>query len=274
MRTISPVSILSSLLLLSLFSLAATGEQIPTPAVDELRIMSFNIHVGIGMDQRLDLERIADTILKEKPDLVALQEVDRFAERTQKADQPKILAALTGMNVVYGKTIDNSGGDYGIAVLSKFPITDYMFTTLPRAVEAERRGLLVATVRLDEARTIRFGCTHLCAYHEKNRSAQVDAINEIAAREKSLFLLGGDFNAEPGSESNTRMGKRWTELTGPEPTFPSGKPDAKIDYIFYRAGEVAPGVRSELKTLETKVIPDEVASDHRPVCTVVRFVAP
>ncbi len=79
MRTLLPFSVLSSILLFFLFPLAAIGE--------DIRIMTFNIHIGIGMDQQLDLERIAETISNEQPDLVVLQEVDRFAERTQKTDQ-------------------------------------------------------------------------------------------------------------------------------------------------------------------------------------------
>ena len=48
-----------------------------------LKIMTYNIHVGVGMDKKLDLQRIADVINQEKPDLVGLQEVDRGVKRTE-----------------------------------------------------------------------------------------------------------------------------------------------------------------------------------------------
>jgi endonuclease/exonuclease/phosphatase family metal-dependent hydrolase len=62
-----------------------------------LRVMTYNIHVGVGMDKKLDLQRIADVINKERPDLVGLQEVDRGVERTQRKDEIVELAALTKM---------------------------------------------------------------------------------------------------------------------------------------------------------------------------------
>jgi endonuclease/exonuclease/phosphatase family metal-dependent hydrolase len=46
--------------------------------------MTYNIHVGVGMDKKLDLQRIADVINHEKPDLVGLQEVDPRSESDRK----------------------------------------------------------------------------------------------------------------------------------------------------------------------------------------------
>ena len=261
----------TTFLLFAIFSVSIFGAENPTPFSGELRVMSFNIHIGIGMDEKLDLQRTAEAILKENPDLVALQEVDRFAERTEKLDQPKILAEQTGMNVVYGKTIDNSGGDYGIAILSKFPIVEHTFTPLPREDDREKRGMLQATVKLDDSHTIRFFCTHLCAYNEKNRVLQVQKINEIAEKDNSLLLIGGDFNAKPKSDSNELMLKLWEDLSDAGSTFSSTRPNMRIDYIFTRAGEVAPGVRMKLEKLESKVIPDAITSDHRPILAVVKF---
>ncbi len=63
---------LAGVLLLALLS--------PAPLVaakKTLRVMTYNIHIGIGMDKKLDLQRIADVINRERPDLVGLQEVDR-----------------------------------------------------------------------------------------------------------------------------------------------------------------------------------------------------
>ena len=50
----------------------------PSLIADELRLVAYNIHHGEGMDGKLDLERIARVIAAEKPDLVALQEVDHY----------------------------------------------------------------------------------------------------------------------------------------------------------------------------------------------------
>src|SRR5690606_78873 len=66
-----------------------------SPKPLRLRVLSYNIHHGEGIDGKLDLERIAKVILAVKPDLVAVQEVDQNTERADKIDQPAELARLT-----------------------------------------------------------------------------------------------------------------------------------------------------------------------------------
>ena len=41
-----------------------------------VRVMTWNIHGGIGVDGELALERIIEVIKRNEPDVVALQEVD------------------------------------------------------------------------------------------------------------------------------------------------------------------------------------------------------
>src|SRR5689334_21677349 len=72
----------------------------PAFAKKTLRVMTYNIHVGVGMDKKLDLQRIADVINRERPDLVGLQEVDRGVKRTEGKDEIAELAALTRMEYV------------------------------------------------------------------------------------------------------------------------------------------------------------------------------
>src|SRR6267142_588334 len=59
----------------------------PLPSSKTLRVMTYNIHVGVGMDKKLDLPRIAGVINAQHPDLVGLQEVDRGVTRTQQIDE-------------------------------------------------------------------------------------------------------------------------------------------------------------------------------------------
>src|SRR4029453_2287313 len=87
-----------------------------------IRIMTYNIHVGVGMDKKLDLQRIADVINKEKPDLVGLQEVDRGVERTQRIDEIVELAKLTKMDYAFAFNLKYQGGQYGVAILSRYRI--------------------------------------------------------------------------------------------------------------------------------------------------------
>jgi len=77
------------LLCLTLVVLGWVGifEGQPPIARKTLRVMTYNIHVGMGTDQKLDLERIAGVINRERVDLVGLQEVDRGVRRTQGIDE-------------------------------------------------------------------------------------------------------------------------------------------------------------------------------------------
>lgn len=106
-----------------------------------LRVLSYNIHHGEGVDGKLDLDRIARTIQSVEPDLVALQEVDRKVTRTGGIDQPAELARLTKMQVAFGGNIVLQGGDYGNAVLSRWPIRRHENHKLPRFDNGEQRSV-------------------------------------------------------------------------------------------------------------------------------------
>src|SRR5438874_3636486 len=94
----------------------------PSTAAKTIRVMTYNIHVGVGMDKKLDLPRIAGVINAQHPDLVGLQEVDRGVERTQRIDEIAELAKLTHMDYAFAFNLRYQGGQYGVAILSRFPI--------------------------------------------------------------------------------------------------------------------------------------------------------
>ena len=111
-------------LILTLALLCSAGSA--SPAKKTLRVMTYNIHVGVGMDKKLDLQRIADVINREQPDLVGLQEVDRGVKRTEGKDEIAELAAMTQMHFEFAPNLDYQGGKYGVAILSRLPIESSM----------------------------------------------------------------------------------------------------------------------------------------------------
>ncbi|MDR0870365.1 MAG: endonuclease/exonuclease/phosphatase family protein, partial [Planctomycetaceae bacterium] len=214
--------------LFSLFlSCAVQGADPPR----ELRVLCYNIHIAIGMDNKLDIERTAKLINEQKADLVALQEVDRNAKRTEKQDQPALLEKLTGLKAVFGKTVAfANGGEYGIAVLSRFPVKEQKMTQLPQQKGQEDRGLLETVVELDGKTQIRFCCTHFCHISDERRTLQADKVNELLASNDVLTILAGDFNAEPESNAIKTILRQWTDATDRTATFSSTDPKIKIDY--------------------------------------------
>ena len=82
-----------------------------------IRVLTYNIHHGEGVDDVVDLERVAAVINSVSPDLVSLQQVERNTERTGGVDQTAILDGLTSMEGVFGHNLDFGGGGFGNAIL-------------------------------------------------------------------------------------------------------------------------------------------------------------
>ena len=100
----------------------AVGPQAPRT----LRVLTYNIHHGEGTDERFDYERLAQVINDLSPDIVALQEVDRGTGRASGVDQAKLLGKLCKMHHAYGQAMPYQGGQYGEAILSRFPIQEVL----------------------------------------------------------------------------------------------------------------------------------------------------
>ncbi len=127
----------------------------------QLRILTYNIHHGEGTDGRFDLARIAGVITALRPDLVALQEVDRKTTRAHGIDQAAELARLTGMNYAYGPAMEYAGGEYGEAILSRFGLVSIDNYILPWPDGSEPRALLVVRVEVVGIGPVTFGGTQL-----------------------------------------------------------------------------------------------------------------
>lgn len=235
----------------------------------KLTVLSYNIHHAEGVDGKLDVERIANIIKSVTPDLVALQEVDRKTKRVKNMDQPMELSLQTGMDIVFGKTIDYQGGEYGIAVLSRLPIDAYEVYPLPSPVQREPRALLELKLNLPEGypSPLYFYCTHLDHVREDvNRIAAVNHISEIVQKiGDAPALLAGDINDVRGSTTLDLLTQDW-EIAGEEMyTIPVGKPQRQIDFIFSRP-------EGRWRVVDVRVLDEKTASDHRPILAELEFL--
>lgn len=224
--------------------------------------MTYNIHVGIGMDKKLDLQRIAGVINAQHPDLVGLQEVDRGVARTQRIDEIVELAKLTRMNYDYAFNLRYQGGQYGVAILSRFPIIAMDHRLYQNTREAERRGFIRGEV-IANGHTVHFVTTHLDYQYEDGRLFEAQQLLAAIKDVKGPLIVVGDFNDIPSGRAYQLMrydfGDAWTESRGTDPGFsyPADKPAKRIDYIFFRSTDRVRTKRAWL--VETQ------ASDHLPV---------
>lgn len=240
-------------------------------ASQRLRVLSYNIHHGEGTDRELNLERIAGVIRSAKPDIVALQEVDQKAARTGHVDQPAELARLTDMQVVFGGNISLQGGEYGNAVLSRLKITHSENHYLPVVDKGEQRGALKVKVPWPSATdSLTVLATHFD--HRRNnqeRLASAKTVNQLMSTDLAQpALLIGDLNDVAASDTLRTLGTLWQISNDkPLPTIPVARPQRQIDFILFRPVE-------RWRVIETRVLEEAVASDHRPIFSILELLPP
>jgi endonuclease/exonuclease/phosphatase family metal-dependent hydrolase len=247
------------LLILMLAALQLADAAPSAPA--SLRVLSYNIHHGEGVDEKLDLARIAAVITAARADIVALQEVDQKTTRTGGVDQAAEIARLTGLHFAYGKAMDYQGGAYGQALLSRWPLGDFSIHALPNPGKVEPRIALSATVRPPGLPAFRFVGTHLDATRDDTaRWQQAARLIELFGTDATPTILVGDFNSRPTTRVIQSLLKPFTDASAATPAFtiPSKKPTGRIDFVLLRPA-------TTWRVLSSTVIPEAIASDHRPV---------
>jgi endonuclease/exonuclease/phosphatase family metal-dependent hydrolase len=232
--------------------------------------MSYNIHHAnppsrVGF---IDLEAIAGVINKENPDLVAIQEVDVHTGRSgRQVSEAEELASKTGLKAYFAKSIDYDGGDYGVLILSRYPMANEHTYRLPTAsgTKGEPRVLATAEIKLP-GRSILFACTHLDAQRQdSSRYLQINALTDILKKEKLPVVIGGDFNAEPNSRVIQVLDQFLTRTCVEHCgfTIPSDQPTKTIDFIAYTS--------KAFQVQDHQAIQEAYASDHLPVMATLHL---
>lgn len=238
-----------------------TARDAARPSQDvTLGVMAYNIHHAADASGKVDVDRIARVIRESGADIVALQEVDRNVERSGRRDLLAELAEATALqHRAFGKNLDFGGGDYGNALLSRFPIDEYGNEHLHQREPHEQRGVLRARLSVDGTPLFVF-VIHLDHASERERLFGIDQLETMLAEIEHPAIIAGDLNDVPQSLAYERITSisldAWaTTGDGDGHTFPSTDPDRRIDYVFHTP---------ELRPLRSWV-PETEASDHRPV---------
>lgn len=248
------------------------------PAVaqtDSVRVMTYNVHSCVGMDGKIDAERVARVIARARPDVVALQELDVGRPRTFGMDQAHLIARFLEMEFHFHPAIHLEEERYGDAILTHLPQRLVKAGTLPGLAgkpRLEPRGALWVAIDL-HGREIQIINTHL-GLNARERAAQVDALlgGEWLGHEdcRDPVILCGDFNMSPSSPAYRRLKGRLKDIQAanrrPLATFPSRLPSMRIDHVLVSPGLEVSGIEVPYSELA------RLASDHLPLVAEIRIV--
>jgi endonuclease/exonuclease/phosphatase family metal-dependent hydrolase len=271
MKRMVPPGVLAAALVLALggCSAARSGATVTGYERVTLRVMTYNIQAGGG-----NLHRVGEAIQATATDLAALQEVDvHWSDRSQFVDQATALAEQLGMQVrfahIYRLTSadsDKTPREYGVALLSKYPIVSWANRPLTRlstqtasAVPAPGPGFLEALIDFRGVK-IRVFNTHLDYRADPQvRRQQVSEMLAYIGEAKSPTILMGDLNAPPEAQELQplfgRLEDTWQRSAGTGFTYPAAEPVRRIDYVLASRHFLVRDAR----------VPMTLASDHRPV---------
>jgi endonuclease/exonuclease/phosphatase family metal-dependent hydrolase len=249
---------------------------VPDARLVDLRVATYNIQAGTGMDRRFDVDRQIETLRALDADIIGLQEVDvHWSARSQWRDLATEIADGLGMKVFFGPIYDfdplaegRPRRQFGIAILSRYPILyaenhsiTRLSTQVPNPQPESAPGFPEVVVNVFGAH-VHVYSTHLDFRGDPRiRQMQVaDMLRIMSKDEGRRQILLGDLNARPNAPELAPLwgyvGDAWLAGgSGPEMTYPTSAPDRRIDYVT-----VSPRV-----TVRSVRVPYTVASDHLPV---------
>ncbi|MFT4514253.1 MAG: endonuclease/exonuclease/phosphatase family metal-dependent hydrolase [Planctomycetota bacterium] len=229
-----------------------------------IKVMSYNIHYGDGMDKKRDLPRIARAIRDHAPDLVGLQEIGNEAMATE-------LGRLTDMAVVFGPS-KGSRTAYGDAILSRHPFKWVANHAIPSASSSRYQAMAVdvdLSAVLGADQKVRLINTHFdwldTIGSREARLASVRLIEKAFCTDADLpVILTGDLNAKPSSQPMKRLQEAgWSQGNPTKALFSIGSPpDRQIDYVLVKP-------KHGWIVHRTYIADEPIASDHRPVVMIL-----
>lgn len=268
-------SVILFLLLLPMITYVFVLEQnaATEPQLDStLKVMTYNLHYGIGMDNVFDPNRIADFVASKDIDIVGFQELSHDFILNAGGDFASLLTmAMEKRGYKYHAFSNRHNGGLFNGIFSKYPIIySESFVLEPKIVLY--RTLVHATIKINNTYFIDFYTTHLShIYEDKSnpeRVKQVGYVLNIMKQAKYPTILVGDFNAFPDWPEITTITDQnyidsWALLNpnNDTATWPANDPELHIDYVF---------LDPTMNPIQS-VIYKTLISDHLPLATTVNL---
>ena len=247
----------------------------PSPTGATLKVLHWNIHRAWGTDDVYSLDRIATWIVKMNPNVVSLNEVERYTSYANE-DQPARLQAMlkskTGASwYLYYRTGTGSTNGHGNAILSRFPIASTAYCQLSSSRVAAQVAITV------NGRLVNVFSTHLDSSSTSNtrRISEVKSLKACLTGESEQKVIAGDFNAKA---STTEIGlmteihlDAWAKADSmdvaysyPGNTSWGATRNSRIDYVFVSKSASAVVIR-KAEVIDTRDASGHMPSDHKPL---------
>ena len=231
-----------------------------------LRVATYNIHKGRGLDQKVQIGRIAEVLREIDGDIIALQEVLTIEGKKTQDHQACFIAREMGFHYRIGENRRLQGGAYGNVTLSRFPLIhthDYDITQPGR----EERGCLRTDLQIAPNRVLHVYNLHLGTSsrerHYQARKLFDSGILKPASRAGPRIVLG-DFNEWISGLTSRLMKDHFNSipvrpLLGRSRTYPGFFPLVHLDHIYFD------GALDVVKVAVHRSRGALVASDHIPI---------
>jgi endonuclease/exonuclease/phosphatase family metal-dependent hydrolase len=237
-----------------------------------VRFLTYNVHSCRGLDGRLMPERIAEVIAATNADVVCLQELDVWRERTGRIHQAEVIAKALNMHYEFFPAIRAETEEYGDAILSRHGMKVARKGGLPRPkTSLEPRGAIWVEIE-DQQRKWQVLNTHFgLGRFERRVQARVLAdewLKEALLRPPVVFC--GDLNSRSGSRVHQLLGSGLQEAQiavhgFQRRTFSTWVRWVCLDYIYASRDLMV----TEAQVVDTPLA--RVASDHFPLMARVEL---
>jgi endonuclease/exonuclease/phosphatase family metal-dependent hydrolase len=215
-----------------------------------IRVLTWNIHAGIGADGRYDLARIMRLVERHAPDVVALQEIEARGRR-ESAQPFAILKAELGGHAVEAPTIMGADGYYGHMLVSRWPIHDAALHDVSYW-RREARCVISAMVAAPGG-AFRVFSTHF-GLRARERRWQAARLADRVAQIGGPVLAIGDFNEWSWRGAVDRALAPILPGRTRQRTYPARRPSFALDRIYCRPAAMLGTSWTDLASSE--------ASDH------------
>ncbi len=197
-----------------------------------LRFATWNIHSGVGSDERMDLNRVVSVIESVDADVIGLQEVGWHRAHHARIDQFAVLRDRTGYQVVEGLVRDPLRSRFGNALLSRLPIANVNWIDL-KVIGHAPRGAIAVDLQ-DGATRLRVVVAHfgLTPPEREIQAARlIEAIAPDAPGAPPTVILG-DFNIVREWTRASRLLRQHLAACVSAPTYPAWRPLFALDRIY------------------------------------------